>query len=103
MNSPIFISIDPEAGDGQVVDFGPCTIPGYTDYRSYGESCFKYVNQLTSYDQARDKCASEGASLATIDDTYDQAFVELTLHINEGNDAWIGLRDTNVSVINTWC
>lgn len=81
-------------------DFGPCTMEGFSDYRAYGESCFKFIEQPMSYQGAKDNCASEGSILASITDTYEQAFVELTLDINNRNDAWIGLRDANVRLKN---
>lgn len=86
---------DPDLGPDAVEDFGPCTLSGFSDYRAYGESCFKFIPQRMNYEAARQNCLSDGATLASILDTYDQAFIELTLDINKRDDAWIGLTDTN--------
>ncbi len=43
-------------------------------------------------------CAAEGAALATINDGYDEAFVE-TLMLNSGyQNVWIGLQQDQVTL-----
>ena len=49
------------------------------------------------YADAKTMCANENAALATIDDGYDEAFVE-TIMLNNGfGNVWIGLQADPVS------
>lgn len=68
----------------------PTKSPCPDGYISWYQNCYKLVEQPVTWEAAQEACVQEGGNLASIDMSYDQAFVAgVVLH---GMDAWIGLR-----------
>ncbi|XP_068609207.1 uncharacterized protein [Brachionichthys hirsutus] len=63
-------------------------IPGYVSWYS---NFYRLVTEPKSWDAAQTFCEVEGGNLASIDMSYDQAFVAGVV-LQGGDDAWIGLR-----------
>ncbi|XP_063953416.1 macrophage mannose receptor 1-like isoform X1 [Lytechinus pictus] len=86
----------------------PAPPPQTSDCRSgfsqYGDSCFKVVPRTMSYSDAIQACRNEGAdtTLASIIDTYENAFVETLLHYNGDVMLWLGLLDDKASGQYKW-
>lgn len=72
----------------------PCP-DGYTSWYS---SCYKLVQQPATWDAALEACRKDTANLASIDSSYEQAFVSGV--VVRDLDAWIGLRRKDSSY--TW-
>ncbi|KAJ3605426.1 hypothetical protein NHX12_027473 [Muraenolepis orangiensis] len=66
---------------------GPCP-KGYVSWKL---SCYRLVEQPDTWERAQLACAVEGGNLASIDMSYDQAFVAGAV-LRGKADAWIGLR-----------
>ena len=69
------------------------------NYVQYYDSCFRVLTTNPSgmtFTQAQTACESDGTSLASIIDTYEQAFVETQLHSMGDNPLWVGLVDDKV-------
>lgn len=64
----------------------PCP-EGYTSWYS---NCYKLVQQPATWDAALEACRKDTADLASIDTSYEQAFVSGV--VVQERDAWIGLR-----------
>lgn len=64
----------------------PCP-DGYTSWYS---SCYKLVQQPATWDAALEACRGDTADLASIDSSYEQAFVSGV--VVRDLDAWLGLR-----------
>ncbi|XP_030005898.1 macrophage mannose receptor 1 [Sphaeramia orbicularis] len=60
-------------------------------YVSWYQNCYRLVNELATWDAAEAACRKQKAHLASIDQSYDQAFVAGVV-LQGGPDAWIGLR-----------
>ncbi|KAM7392700.1 hypothetical protein PAMA_007697 [Pampus argenteus] len=60
-------------------------------YISWYLNCYKLVEEPATWDAAQTACQQEGGNLASIDMSYDQAFVAGVV-IQGKADAWIGLR-----------
>ncbi|XP_047200502.1 macrophage mannose receptor 1 [Hippoglossus stenolepis] len=65
----------------------PC--PG--GYVSWYQNCYKLVEEPATWDAAQKACKQQGGNLASIDMSYDQAFVAGVV-LQGRADAWIGLR-----------
>ena len=73
-----------------------------TNYAQYGDSCFRVITSSPSgmnFQAAQTACQSDGTNLASIIDSYEQAFVETQLHIMGDNPLWIGLADDKVRLV----
>lgn len=68
----------------------PTKSPCPDGYVSWYHNCYKLVEQPATWDAAQAACAQEGGNLASIDMSYDQAFVAGV--VLNGMDSWIGLR-----------
>lgn len=68
----------------------PTTSPCPSGYISWYHNCYKLVEQPATWDAAQADCRQQGGNLASIDMSYDQAFVAGV--VLKGQDAWIGLR-----------
>lgn len=64
----------------------PCP-DGYTSWYS---NCYKLVQQPATWDAALEACRGDTAELASIDSSYEQAFVSGV--VVRDLDAWLGLR-----------
>ena len=84
---------------GQKEDPPPNTFCGDKSYYKYGDSCFKLDLTPKSYSSAQALCAADGGDLASIYDTYHEAFAEYLLYINGVTDAWIGMISNSVSMM----
>ena len=84
------LSVFPDDSYGPNPTFGTdCTRPGY---QSYFESCFRLDTEPKVYEDAKAMCAAENAALATINNGYDEAFVETVMLSNGFSNVWIGLQ-----------
>lgn len=68
----------------------PTTSPCPSGYISWYHNCYKLVEQPATWDAAQADCRQQGGNLASIDMSYDQAFVAGV--VLKGQDAWVGLR-----------
>lgn len=68
----------------------PTSSPCPDGYVSWYHNCYKLVERPATWDAAQAACAQEGGNLASVDMSYDQAF--LAGVVLNGMDAWIGLR-----------
>ena len=84
---------------GQSEDPPPNTFCSNRNYYSYGDSCYRLDPMPRSYSDAQALCAADGGDLASIYDTYYEAFVEYLLYINGVTDAWIGMNGDAVSKV----
>uniref|UniRef100_A0A3B3S2K5 C-type lectin domain-containing protein n=1 Tax=Paramormyrops kingsleyae TaxID=1676925 RepID=A0A3B3S2K5_9TELE len=66
---------------------GPCPA-GYT---SWYKNCYKLVAEQKTWEEAQALCVQEKGNLASIDHSYEQAFVAGAV-LQGKSDAWIGLR-----------
>ncbi|KAK5617685.1 hypothetical protein CRENBAI_001663 [Crenichthys baileyi] len=69
----------------------PTKSPCPADYISWYQNCYKLVEDPATWDAAQAACEKQGGNLASIDMSYDQAFVAGVVLQGKG-DAWIGLR-----------
>lgn len=69
----------------------PTKNPCPSGYISWYANCYKLVEEKATWDAAQANCAQQGGNLASIDMSYDQAFVAGVVLQGE-EDAWIGLR-----------
>ncbi|KAM9450976.1 lymphocyte antigen 75-like [Clarias gariepinus] len=65
-----------------------------SDYISWYKNCYKLVSQPKPWEEALAACKKEGGNLASVDMSYDQAFISAVLQQNK-EDTWIGLRRTD--------
>uniref|UniRef100_A0A3B3D4D4 C-type lectin domain-containing protein n=1 Tax=Oryzias melastigma TaxID=30732 RepID=A0A3B3D4D4_ORYME len=79
-----------QVGTGQVTAAW-IGIPCPDGYISWYQNCYKLVEELAIWSDAQDACKKEGGNLASIDMSYDQAFVAGVV-LQGKADAWIGLR-----------
>lgn len=71
---------------------GSCSKPEYT-FR--GTSCYKFIGSpAANWKDAETKCQADGAVLVTINDLYENAFVEANMGPNV--DYWIGFKYNRV-------
>ncbi|XP_077993136.1 lymphocyte antigen 75-like [Glandiceps talaboti] len=77
--------VDPSA-TAPVPTEGHCS-PGYTQYH---EACYKASSVGQTFDEALSQCVSEGASLASILDAYEQAYIDMLVY-TAGMPLWIGM------------
>ncbi|KAJ7986772.1 hypothetical protein DPEC_G00331850 [Dallia pectoralis] len=70
----------------------PCLF-GYT---AWYKNCYKLVEDPKTWNAAQAACEKDGGNLASIDMSYDQAFVAGAV-LQGKTDAWIGLRRTDKS------
>lgn len=69
-------------------------VDGYTPYY---DSCFRVITSEVNFQTAGATCQSDGYYLASIQDVYEQSFVETLLYANGGNPLWIGMKGDEVS------
>ncbi|XP_061732556.1 macrophage mannose receptor 1 isoform X2 [Nerophis ophidion] len=69
----------------------PTSSPCPAGYISWFLNCYKLVEEPASWDAAQTACRQQGGNLASIDMSYDQAFVAGVV-LQGRADAWIGLR-----------
>ncbi|XP_033951501.2 uncharacterized protein [Pseudochaenichthys georgianus] len=69
----------------------PTKAPCPTGYTSWYLNCYRLVEEPATWDAAQAACQDEGGNLASIDMSYDQAFVAGAV-LQGRADAWIGLR-----------
>uniref|UniRef100_A0A3P9HLF9 C-type lectin domain-containing protein n=1 Tax=Oryzias latipes TaxID=8090 RepID=A0A3P9HLF9_ORYLA len=69
----------------------PTKNPCPDGYISWYLNCYKLVEELATWNDAQDACKKQGGHLASIDMSYDQAFVAGVV-LQGKADAWIGLR-----------
>ncbi|KAF4077177.1 hypothetical protein AMELA_G00205040 [Ameiurus melas] len=69
----------------------PTSSPCHSDYISWYKNCYKLVLEPKPWDEAQAACEKEGGNLASVDMSYDQAFISAVLQQNK-EDTWIGLR-----------
>uniref|UniRef100_A0A3B3Z7P3 C-type lectin domain-containing protein n=1 Tax=Periophthalmus magnuspinnatus TaxID=409849 RepID=A0A3B3Z7P3_9GOBI len=69
----------------------PTHSPCPSGYISWYLNCYKLVEEAATWDAAQTACAKAGGNLASIDMSYDQAFVAGVV-LQGKADAWIGLK-----------
>uniref|UniRef100_A0A8C7XMY9 C-type lectin domain-containing protein n=1 Tax=Oryzias sinensis TaxID=183150 RepID=A0A8C7XMY9_9TELE len=69
----------------------PTKSPCPDGYIAWYLNCYKLVEELATWNDAQDACKKQGGNLASIDMSYDQAFVAGVV-LQGKADAWIGLR-----------
>ncbi|KAK5879066.1 hypothetical protein CesoFtcFv8_024411 [Champsocephalus esox] len=69
----------------------PTKAPCPTGYTSWYLNCYRLVEEPATWDAAQAACQDERGNLASIDMSYDQAFVAGAV-LQGRADAWIGLR-----------
>ncbi|CAL8384873.1 unnamed protein product [Gadus morhua 'NCC'] len=77
----------------------PTESPCREGYVSWKLNCYRVVERPETWERAQQACAAQGGNLASIDMSYDQAFVSGVVLQGRG-DAWIGLRRKSASY--TW-
>uniref|UniRef100_A0A8B9LWC7 C-type lectin domain-containing protein n=1 Tax=Astyanax mexicanus TaxID=7994 RepID=A0A8B9LWC7_ASTMX len=65
--------------------------PCPSDYVSWYKNCYKLVSEHKNWADAEAACVKEGGHLASVDMSYDQAFISGAIQ-QERTDAWIGLK-----------
>ncbi|KAL0965896.1 hypothetical protein UPYG_G00287380 [Umbra pygmaea] len=75
----------------------PTKNPCKSGYISWYKNCYKLVEEPKTWDAAQTACKQEGGNLASIDVSYEQAFVAGAM-LEGKTDAWIGLRRTDSSL-----
>lgn len=63
----------------------------HSDYISWYKNCYKLVTEPKPWEEAQAACVKEGGNLASVDMSYEQAFISAVLQQNKV-DTWIGLR-----------
>uniref|UniRef100_A0A673Y3A1 C-type lectin domain-containing protein n=1 Tax=Salmo trutta TaxID=8032 RepID=A0A673Y3A1_SALTR len=69
----------------------PTQNPCPSGYVSWYKNCYKLVEEPKTWEAAQVACEQEGGNLASVDMSYDQAFVAGAI-LQGKADAWIGLR-----------
>ncbi|XP_036973174.1 macrophage mannose receptor 1 [Acanthopagrus latus] len=69
----------------------PTKNPCPDGYISWYQNCYKLVEEPATWDAAQTVCEQQGGNLASIDMSYDQAFIAGVV-LQGKADAWIGLR-----------
>uniref|UniRef100_A0A8C9SVS1 C-type lectin domain-containing protein n=1 Tax=Scleropages formosus TaxID=113540 RepID=A0A8C9SVS1_SCLFO len=69
----------------------PTQNPCPSGYTSWYNNCYKLVEEHKTWEEAQLACEQEKGNLASIDYSYDQAFVAGAV-LQGMSDAWIGLR-----------
>ncbi|XP_067232917.1 C-type mannose receptor 2-like [Chanodichthys erythropterus] len=69
----------------------PTSSPCPSGYITWYSNCYKLISEPKTWEEAQQACVKEGGNLASVDMSYDQAFISGA--VQEGKtDAWIGLR-----------
>ncbi|XP_056147018.1 macrophage mannose receptor 1 [Lampris incognitus] len=69
----------------------PTKSPCPDGYMSWYQNCYKLMEEPITWDAAQRACEQQGGNLASIDLSYDQAFIAGVV-LQGKADAWIGLR-----------
>uniref|UniRef100_A0A9J8DJE6 C-type lectin domain-containing protein n=1 Tax=Cyprinus carpio carpio TaxID=630221 RepID=A0A9J8DJE6_CYPCA len=69
----------------------PTSTPCSSGYITWYSSCYKLVSEPKTWEEAQQACVKEGGNLASVDMSYDQAFISAAVQQGK-TDAWIGLR-----------
>ncbi|KAJ8402327.1 hypothetical protein AAFF_G00368160 [Aldrovandia affinis] len=69
----------------------PTTSPCKSGYTSWNNNCYKLVKVHKTWEDAQMECEKEEANLASIDQSYEQAFVAGAV-VQGQSEAWLGLR-----------
>uniref|UniRef100_A0A8C2IH83 C-type lectin domain-containing protein n=1 Tax=Cyprinus carpio TaxID=7962 RepID=A0A8C2IH83_CYPCA len=69
----------------------PTSTPCSSGYITWYSSCYKLVSEPKPWEEAQQACVKEGGNLASVDMSYDQAFISAAVQQGK-TDAWIGLR-----------
>ncbi|XP_007252805.3 macrophage mannose receptor 1 [Astyanax mexicanus] len=75
--------------------------PCPSDYVSWYKNCYKLVSEHKSWADAEAACVKEGGHLASVDMSYDQAFISGAIQ-QERTDAWIGLKRNEETSTYQW-
>ncbi|CAG5896336.1 unnamed protein product [Menidia menidia] len=89
--SPQPVSSSPPSQPAALPPPPPTRSPCPSGYTSWYSSCYRLVEEAASWEKARAACRDQGGDLASIDMSYDQAFVAGAV-LQGRADAWIGLR-----------
>lgn len=65
-------------------------------YYKYDGSCYKIDTTPRNYADAQEYCRSQGGDLASITDSYNEAFIEYLMYSNDVSAAWIGMTSNEV-------
>ncbi|XP_038845355.1 macrophage mannose receptor 1 [Salvelinus namaycush] len=79
----------------------PTQNPCPSGYVSWYKNCYKLVEEPKTWEAAQVACEQEGGNLASVDMSYDQAFVAGAI-LQGKADAWIGLRRKDDSSSYKW-
>ncbi|XP_036384637.1 C-type mannose receptor 2 [Megalops cyprinoides] len=79
----------------------PTKNPCPSGYTSWYNNCYKLVEEYKTWEEAQAACQQEKGNLASIDQSYDQAFVAGVV-LQGKSDAWIGLRRKDGSGSYAW-
>ncbi|KPP79615.1 macrophage mannose receptor 1-like, partial [Scleropages formosus] len=79
----------------------PTQNPCPSGYTSWYNNCYKLVEEHKTWEEAQLACEQEKGNLASIDYSYDQAFVAGAV-LQGMSDAWIGLRRKEGSDSYSW-
>uniref|UniRef100_A0AAY4B801 Mannose receptor, C type 2 n=1 Tax=Denticeps clupeoides TaxID=299321 RepID=A0AAY4B801_9TELE len=63
------------------------------DWHWHNPACFLVGEELVTYDEAKKTCAVHEATLVTISNRFEQAFVNSLVFGRSGDSFWIGLQD----------
>ncbi|XP_072020400.1 macrophage mannose receptor 1-like [Amphiura filiformis] len=83
------IPLDPALPDNPQ-SINVCTSETYT---AYFDSCFRVLTSPVGFNEAEAKCEADGATLASVYDGYEQAFIETQMYANDLTSVWIGMSD----------
>ncbi|XP_035247102.1 macrophage mannose receptor 1 [Anguilla anguilla] len=79
----------------------PTSSPCPSGYISWKKNCYKLAEEPKTWEAAQEACEQEKGNLASIDQSYDQAFVAGVV-LQGKSDAWIGLRRQENGDSYTW-
>ncbi|XP_022088561.1 lymphocyte antigen 75-like [Acanthaster planci] len=76
--------------------------PNLADYTKYGDACFKVdLSQKRTFDGAKAYCDSDGATLASVRNGFEQSQL-VTMAMEADDNVWIGLYDDPATRLFTW-
>ncbi|XP_077993991.1 macrophage mannose receptor 1-like [Glandiceps talaboti] len=79
----------------------PTTNPCKAGYVAYWNGCYKLLPGTYTFGDARSACLNEEADLVSIEDVYEQSYVEMYVAQNQ-KPLWIGMNDQTIGGTYKW-
>ncbi len=70
-----------------------CNVAGYEHFQLFKSSCYYFVDEAKTFEEAESDCKSKGANLVSIIDKGSELFA---VNAIKASDAWIGLSNKKV-------